>query len=237
MPTSTAKLLHLDLFARQCWHLALTATVTPSRSKVESLRNLAKTERRSDQWPWIFSDTYQIADEWYSADAMLHPSEEPGALVVHVDYSRGKGVRRRRASLLSLLEGLAGVDATADVACSAHFDFEANAGVSTISLPVPIPRAEGSIEGLPDAAGVGQRFQVRGLRMTLLDEEGSIDSSTVIDRPTNAEYHITVSFTRSSSISPELPGVLFNRASEISRGFFRIAERPLASKTTGEKEG
>jgi len=239
MPTSAAKPFQLDLRAQHCWHLSLSATITPTPAKLVSLRELAGLARRGDRWPWVFSDTYSVEEEWYTAQAMVHPAKQPGALAVHVDFSRGRGksIRRQKATVLSLLETLSDQDATADVQSQTHFDYKPDEGVSTPALPLEIQLPEGGLKSraLPD--GPGPRFQVRGLRLTHLDEEGSIDSSVVIDRPSNAEFHLTVSFSRSSVISPELPGVLLSRASEIAKFYFRITEQPSSSKAAGARQG
>lgn len=229
MPTSAMNALQLDLLAHQCSQILLFVIVTPSQDKIESLRELIRSAHQSEDWPWFFGKTYRAGAESYMNEALVYPARQAGALQIQIEFSLGGRIRRRAPSLLSLLNVISDPDTSVDVDCVAHFDYREDEGVSVIPLPVGGP---GNV-ALPE--GAGTRFEVRGLRITQLDAEGSIDSSVIVDRPTNAEYHHTVTCKRSSVVSIDLPSQLLNRASEFSRFFFKVTGRSSSHKSSRER--
>lgn len=226
MPASAANPLQLDLPRHRCSHIVLFATVAPTPDRIESLRELVRSARQREDWPWAFAEPYRAGDESYLVEALLFPARQAGRLQVQVEFSSGGRVRRRVPSVLSLISVLSDPETPVDVDCVAHFDYREDEGVSVIPLPVGGP---GNV-ALPE--GDGKRFEVRGLRITQLDEEGSIDSSVIVDRPTNAEYHHTVAYKRLAVLSIDLPAQLLNRASEISQLFFRVKGSISSSKAS-----
>lgn len=221
--------LRLDLRQHQCTQLILLGTIALDQSKVEALSQMIKAARQRQEWPWVFGERYRAGGGWYFVETFLYPARQTGVLNIQMVFSRGKEITPRVAAIAPMLDALSDSETAITVTCNAHFDYAENEGASTVPLPV------GSQEAIALPEGPKMRFQVRGLRITQLDEEGSEDFSIVIDRPTNEEFHHTVSFERISALSDDLPGQLLERASEISGIFFKLAEKQVSTKASKEK--
>lgn len=229
MPSTDGTSLHLDLGRRHCTQFLLSGSIMPDQSQMETLSGMVKAARQRQEWPWAFGERYRAGSEWYAVETFLFPAKQAGALAIQVVFSPGRQLSPRAAAVGPMLEVLSNSDVALTVTCRAHFDYPQDEGISTIPLPF------GSPEAVAVPEGPKMRFQVRGLRITQVDEEGSEDFSIVIDRPDNEEFHHSVSFERISPLSGELMAQLFDRASEISRIFFSEEEKSGSSKVAKER--
>ena len=216
-----------DLVAYRCSQLTAFATLSLDPATIESLREIVRASRKIETWPWEFSESYRVKGEWHTATAQMSPGKQTGTVDLQLELSPSGPSRKRLPTVWALLEAMSESDRTVDVQCGGDFEYAEDDGVSTIPLPLL-----GADAAPPRERSVG-RIEVRGLRLTKLDAEGSIDYSLVMDRPFNASWSISVTFRRSSMISPALPSELFARLVEIAESVFKVQQRSVPAKPAG----
>lgn len=96
--------------------------------------------------------------------------------------------------------------------CFASFTYPWTTHSSLLTLPMKIEESE----GLPFD-------EIRGLRLTRVRDDKMVYTA-IVDRPTNEEIAHLISFTYSGRLTPQVPGEILTRATEISLRF--VSELP-----------
>ncbi|MCL4552882.1 MAG: hypothetical protein M1305_04935 [Candidatus Marsarchaeota archaeon] len=227
------KSLHLDLIPVHCSQLILLTQVSLEEPKIDTLREVVKAARQQRDWPWLFGESYEIDDRQYALEAWLRPKDEVGQELsvysLEIEFSIGTVLYRRPAPVRTLFEVVGNSPSTTEIACQAHFHYSEDDGSSLV--PLPITTLTGTLPSIGDV-----RFEIRGLRLTMVDERGDIDYSVVVDRPRNSIFHHNVSFRHPGPVSASVPQVILGRAHDISCSLFGVGEKAETPRPTRRKK-
>jgi|GEM_PF-3699098 len=205
----------VDLAGVKAERLEIHADISLDEQLRESLLQCCFDEEDREAGIAAFGTAYSKNKVRHTVIAHVTGLHEPnGPQHLRIDYEAATVAKPTKGlqSLSKLFAILRPMSDELTFLCFASFTYHWTTYTSLPTLPMKIEESE----GLPFD-------EIRGFRLTRVRDD-KIVYSAIVDRPTNEEIAHLISFTYSGRFTPQVPGEILTRATEISLRF--VSELP-----------
>lgn len=202
--------------------LTISASLALPEEAISRLHLIVTSVGQAPDMPWLFSEAYSITRNRHGIRASLAPIPGEGKYHFNLVFLAEEIELFPDEPKVSLfLETISTHSSSVRYHCTAQFEYSPEMGESRVAIPLEPLRT-------------GERIEVRGARVTSVDEQDREKFSIVIDRPTLKNYFHSVTLHADGEVKKESIDHIFRDAVDISRRYFELPPGRSRRSSQGE---